>query len=140
MDFEKIERILQSCLQEETEQFAYPTAEDWESLEKKLNCRFCAEFISFINLMSKYKFPGDIYNVKNDHNGNDMILDVYQYECQYPEWDENMVPFYEIGNGDYFCIHKENNKVYYFYADSLEFELYMDTFSEWILNLPDFLE
>lgn len=51
--------------------------------------------------MSKYEFPGDIYNVKNDHNGNDMILDVYQYECQYSEWDENMVPFYGIGNGDY---------------------------------------
>ena len=47
MDFEEIERTLQSCLQEETEQFAYPTAEDWESLEKKLNCRFCAKFISF---------------------------------------------------------------------------------------------
>lgn len=68
-----------------------------------------------------------------------MLLDVYQYECQYPEWDRNMIPFYGIGNGDYFCIHRENNRVYYFYADRLEFEFYMDTFGEWISDLPDFL-
>lgn len=140
MNDKEIELILQGCLQEEAEIYEYPTAEDWERLESQINCEFCEEFKCFINLCAKYVFPGDIYNVKSDNNGNDMILDVYKHECSYPEWDDNMIPFYGIGNGDYFCIHKGNRKIYYFYADRLEFEWYMDTFGEWILDLPDFLE
>ena len=51
-----------------------------------------------------------------------------------------MIPFYGIGNGDYFCLRINDMKVYYFYEDQLQFEFYMETFAEWILDLPDFLE
>lgn len=32
-------------------------------------------------------------------------------------WNEDMIPFYGIGNGDYFCINKLDLKVYYYYND-----------------------
>ena len=141
MNAKEIEGILQSCLVEEMEIYEYPTDEEWKRLEESLDCKFCNEFKTFINLMSKYMFPGDIFNVKNENNnGNDTIIDVYKYECRYPEWDANMIPFYGIGNGDCFCLRKNDMKVYYFYEDRLEFGFYMETFAEWILDLPDFLE
>ena len=64
MNEKEIEGILQSCLEEEMEIYEYPTSEEWKRLEDDLDCNFCNEFIIFINLMSKYMFPGDIYNVK----------------------------------------------------------------------------
>ena len=141
MNGKEIEEILRNCLEEEMEIYEYPTDEEWKSLEESLDCKFCYEFKIFINLMSKYMFPGDIFNVKNsNNNGNDTIIDVYKHECRYPEWNVNMIPFYAIGNGDYFCLHKNDMRVYYFYAGRLEFGFYMETFAEWILDLPNFLE
>ena len=51
-----------------------------------------------------------------------------------------MIPFFGIGNGDYFCVCKTNNKIYYFYHDILSFEEYSENMDEWIMELPDFLE
>ena len=123
------------------EKYAIPTREDWEELESQLNCKFPETFKAFIELMSEYLFPGDIYNVlKENNNGNDTILYVYKYETKYSEWDKNMIPFWGIGNGDYFCICKTNNKIYYFYHDRLSFEDYSENMDKWIMELPDFLE
>lgn len=33
-----------------------------------------------------------------------------------------MIPFYGIGNGDYFCISTLDPKVYYYYDDKINFE------------------
>lgn len=141
MNIQEIEKILATCLCKEIEEYEYPTEENWKQLEIMLNCKFCDEFKIFINLMSKYSFPGDMYNVTNKHNnGNDTILCVYEHESKYSEWNKNMIPFYGIGNGDYFCINKENAAVYYYYSDKLEFEFYIASFGDWIIDLPDFLE
>lgn len=51
-----------------------------------------------------------------------------------------MIPFYGIGNGDYFCICKTDCKIYYFYHDKLMFENYLENMEKWIAELPDFLE
>lgn len=64
MNEKEIEGILQSCLEKEMEIYEYSTDEEWKKLEESLDCKFCYEFKIFINLMSKYMFPGDIFNVK----------------------------------------------------------------------------
>lgn len=141
MNTQEIEQILQQCTYKESEPYKKPTEKDWEILEAELQCRFCEEFKIFIDLMSEYDFPGEIFNVKpEDNNGNDTIAFVYAYERKYPEWDDRMIPFYGIGNGDYFCIHKETMQVYYYYHDRETFELEKETFGEWLADLPDFLE
>lgn len=145
MNNNEIEKILQQCriygIYEEDEQYEQPTENEWRELENNFNCEFCHEFKIFINFMSKYSFPGDIYNVKlKDNNGNNTIINVYNHENQYPEWDNEMIPFYGIGNGDYFCIHKNNMQVYYYDHEQEEFEFYMNNFADWIKDLPNFLK
>ncbi|GAA0086295.1 hypothetical protein UT300007_27340 [Clostridium sp. CTA-7] len=54
-------------------------------------------------------------------------------------WNANIIPFYEIGNGDYFCISRLDSKVYYYYDDKGKVEEYCDSFKTWIENLPNFL-
>ena len=91
--------------------------------------------------MSCWSFPGDIYNVTNkNNNGNDTIEEVYLYELKNGGWDVNMVPFYGIGNGDYFCLNKIDEHVYYYFADKEKFEIYCNSFESWIKELKFFLE
>ena len=137
----EIEKILKTCMEKEEIAYAIPTPKDWDKLEKQIKFVFPETFKTFIEFMSEYSFPGDIYNVLEDNNnGNDTILDIYKYESEYSEWDKNMIPFYGIGNGDYFCICKTDCKIYYFYHDKLMFENYLENMEKWIAELPDFLE
>lgn len=137
----EIETILNTCLEKEEYEYLVPSNDDWKDLENKIGIIFPETFKFFIDLMSIYSFPGDIYNViEGNNNGNDTILQVYLSECQFPEWDENMIPFYGIGNGDYFCICKVDMKIYYYYQDMLKYEQYSENMEDWIQELPDFLE
>jgi hypothetical protein len=57
-------------------------------------------------------------------------------------WNKNFIPFYGIGNGDYFCLNAKecpDSKVYYRYHEDLRMEEYSDSFEMWIKDLPDFL-
>lgn len=140
MNYKEIEAILATILEKETEQFDQPTAKEWRKVSSMLNCSFCNEFRYFIELMSMWSFPGDIYNVaKGNNNGNDTIEDVYNCEMNSGNWKECIIPFYGIGNGDYFCISSLDSKVYYYYEDKQKFETYCNSFEEWIKDLPNFL-
>ena len=137
----EIDEILKVCLEREEREYTIPTKEDWRRLEKRMDVTFPETFKLFIDFMSIYSFPGDVYNVlEKENNGNDTILEVYLYESKYPEWDKNMIPFYGIGNGDYFCICKLDMKIYYFYQENLSFDVYSQDMDEWIKGLIDFLE
>lgn len=88
----------------------------------------------------QYTVSLEIYNVQeNSANGNDTIILVYEYESKYDEWDKDMIPFYGIGNGDYFCINKKSMEIFYYYEDAYEYEKMNDNFSDWITALPAFL-
>ena len=143
MPRDEIEVILASILDKEESLLDSPSQKDWDELSKKFNCRFNDDFKYFIEFMSRYVFPGDIFNVSTGNtNGNDSILMVYDYEVQAGGWDADMIPFYGIGNGDYFCISAKenpNSAVYYFYHDNIRFEHYSESFEEWIKELPTFL-
>lgn len=141
MEYNEIETILKKYLAKEDVEFDKPTEQEWDELANITNCNFCKEFKAFIELMSIWMFPGDIYNVATqNNNGNDTILIVYNHELKYGNWNKDMVPFYGIGNGDYFCISALDPKVYYYYADMDRFEEYCDNFEIWINRLPELLE
>ncbi|ENQ3105771.1 SMI1/KNR4 family protein [Bacillus cereus] len=140
MKYTEVESIVATVLEREAEIFDKPTNEEWKELSDKFNCSFSDEFRYFIELMSLWSFPGDIYNVsKGNNNGNDTIEEVYNHEMSNGNWDSNMIPFYGIGNGDYFCLHVIESKVYYYYDDKGEFEEYCASFKIWIGDLPNFL-
>lgn len=143
MTHQEIEQLLQSILSAEQQPLAPPLASDWLALTSRLGCVFSPEFRSFIELMAKYQFPGDIYNVSSGGtNGNDLIEVVYGTELQMGHWNPDMIPFYGIGNGDYFCLSKQecpDSAVYYYYADRGDFGKYSPSFEDWLRNLPAFL-
>lgn len=56
--------------------------------------------------MFEYVFLGDILNVfSGKMNGNDIIEFIYDYEMKEGFWKKELIFFYSIGNGDYFCFY-----------------------------------
>lgn len=110
--------LLNGILDKELGNLDIPSVNDWKYIEKKFGCQFPSEFKLFIEFMSEYSFPGDILNVSNGKtNGNDTIEFTYDYEMQQGGWKEELIPFYSIGNGDYFCLLSNecpNSGVYYY--------------------------
>jgi hypothetical protein len=143
MTNDEIEAILKTVIEVEGIEFDPPSEMDWSNLENKLSCTFSNEFKAFIELMSRYSFPGDILNVSTGStNGNDTIEFTYDYELSQGNWDTEMIPFYSVGNGDYFCLSKKespNSPVYYYYHEDSRTEQYSDSFENWIKELPEFL-
>lgn len=143
MKRDEIENLLDGMLDKELGKLDCPSASDWVKIEKKFGCQFPENFRFFIELMSEYSFPGDILNVSNGKtNGNDTIDFTYDYEMKQGGWKEELIPFYSIGNGDYFClISKEcpNTGVYYYAHEENNIEREADNFEEWLNQLPTFL-
>jgi hypothetical protein len=139
----EMDQILASTLPRASTPFDPPSSHDWQRLEAKFRCKFDDDFKIFMTLMSKYRFPGDLLNVSSGRtNGNDPIELAFDLEAELPNWDPKMIPFYAIGNGDYFCLSREEcpaSKVYYFYAERNEFEPYAASFADWVKGLPQFL-
>lgn len=143
MTYGKIEEILASNLSHEPSQLDSPSPEDWHRVERKFGCRFEDDFKHFIGLMSRYQFPGEILNVSSGRtNGNDSIELTFDFETNEASWNLNMIPFFAIGNGDYFCLNKLEcpaSPVYYFYSERNLYEMYCHIFEDWIKRLPEFL-
>ena len=139
----EIRAILSSILSAEVGGIDSPTETDWSLLERRFATHFPVEFKVFIELMSEFSFPGDIYNAiqAGRTNGNDSILTVYENEIN-AGWPENLIPFYGIGNGDYFALDKNEgiqSAVYYRYHEDGNVVKYSSSFEEWLKHLPAFL-
>ncbi|REK18545.1 MAG: SMI1/KNR4 family protein [Planctomycetota bacterium] len=144
MTKDEIRSVLVTCLSPEIPGFQPPTDLEWQSFENRFSCRFPSEMRDFIDLMAEYAFPGDILNVgAGPNNGNDTVELAYDLEIkENPTWSAEMVPFYSIGNGDYFCVSSlqcPDSPVYYYYAERGRFEEYSPSFEKWVLDLPQFL-
>jgi SMI1-KNR4 cell-wall len=140
---DEVANLLGKILNKEVGNLDNPSTNDWTHLEKKFGCQFPEEFKYFIELMSVYVFPGDILNVSiGNTNGNDTIEFTYDYEMKQGVWKEDLIPFYSIGNGDYFCLHAKecpNTAVYYYSHEESSIEKEADSFEEWLNQLPSFL-
>lgn len=143
MTKDAIANILDSILDKEWGNLDSPSASDWLKIENKFGCEFPNEFKFFIELMSEYVFPGDILNVSSGKtNGNDTIEFTYDYEIKEGYWEKELIPFYSIGNGDYFCLRSKDcphTGVYYFSHEEHRIDKEADNFTEWLNQLPTFL-
>ena len=141
----ELKELLSGILDAETVKLDSPSEDDWQALEARFKTTFPAEFKIFIELMSEFSFPGDIYNVTDfaRGNGNDSIWVVYENEILHSNWPESLVPFYGIGNGDYFALNAREGKdsaVYYRCHESGRIEKYCFSFEDWLNKLPAFLK
>ncbi|MCA9016182.1 MAG: SMI1/KNR4 family protein [Planctomycetaceae bacterium] len=144
MTKDEIRSLLERCLTREATGFSPPTEQEWKSLEDRFDCKLPSELRDFIDLMAEYSFPGEILNVgAGPNNGNDTIEVAYEYEIEWnPSWAPTMVPFYSVGNGDYFCVSSKEgpaSPAFYYDHDRGEFKAYADSIKNWIADLPNFL-
>ncbi|KOP63620.1 SMI1 / KNR4 family protein [Lysinibacillus sp. FJAT-14745] len=143
MTRDEIAKLLDSILDKELGDLDIPSFSDWEKIEKKYGCQLPMEFKFFIELMTEYSFPGDILNVSNGKtNGNDTIEFTYDYEMKFGGWKKELIPFYSVGNGDYFCLLSNkcpNTGVYYYSHEENNIEKDADNFEKWLNQLPAFL-
>ena len=146
MTKQEVEAALQSVLEPESTPFDPPSASDWQALEARFSTALPTDFKHFIELMSRYAFPGDIYNVPQapqaKTNGNDTVVAVYDSEKGLGSWPDYLLPFYGIGNGDYFTLDiREGDKSAIYFKSHTDDTVtrYAESFSDWIKKLPDFL-
>jgi len=120
-----------------------PSAEEWDNFNRKMAIMTPLSFQWFIELMSEFDFPGDILNIAGEYktNGNDYIDETVRQESSIPN---GFVPFYAVGNGDYFglsSVGEENappTVAYWFHEDG-HVEITNASFDEWLAELPAFL-
>jgi hypothetical protein len=90
-------------------------------------------------ITKEYDFPGTMLGVSL--KTGDTIMLVYQTEKELGFWNDTLIPFFGIGNGDYYCIMSTecpDSGVYYYYHDNLEIEKQFNTFEEWVRDQPKF--
>jgi hypothetical protein len=106
--------------------------------------KFPQEFVFFMELMTEFSFPGDILNVVTSGrtNGNDTIAFTYDFERSNGVWPPDLIPFYAVGNGDYFCFRSSegaSSHIYYIYHEDGRVEKHSESFEVWVKELPKFL-
>lgn len=142
MTKDEVASLLDSLVGKESVILDPPSTNDWLQLEKKFGCSFPEEFRYFIELKAEYRFPGDVLNVSSGRsNGNDTIQFTYDDEMLTGFWDEALIPFYSLGNGDYFCLCSKacpNTGVFYYSHEDFSVTKEAATFEEWLKNVDDF--
>lgn len=143
MDKNEVREILSQNLDKEFTQLDPITEADWNKLENLVQTQFPESYRWFVELMAEYSFPGDILNIqeRGRTNGNDPVSLVFESEFRDSEYPW-LVPFYSIGNGDYFCFdarEKENSAVYYFHHEDGRLSCENPSFEDWLRALPKFL-
>jgi hypothetical protein len=82
----------------------------WQALEAHFGCQMPAELYEIRVLSARYHILGD-------HLSAEEMVVSYKAELRAnPNWTEDFIPFYAIGNGDYLCIRRSEatrSGVYY---------------------------
>ncbi len=121
--------------------FEPPSRAAWAALEQRFDTKFPDEFVYFIDLMGEFVFPGEIYNVSDEGRTHyDATMEyVYDDEVNFSQWPADFIPFYGIGNGDYFALNcKEGSatRVYYRDHEDGSMVVHSPSFSAWLDELP----
>jgi len=141
MNESNINALLKSLFPAETEIKKRPTARDWQELCEFLNFEFPSEFVDFTNLSGAYRIDGTFLKVANNGElfGVETIASVIIAEGKIKGWPPSLIPFFSVGNGDYYCLDKNNDSVTYLYHEDRSTEKLHNTFRLFLQNeLPDF--
>lgn len=148
MTRKEVDDLLRSVLDLEVFSYEPPAESDWRALETHFDTVFPSEFKYFVELMRQYSFPGEIYTVPqrdedaSTKSGNDTILTIYDSERTLGNWPEHLIPFYGIGNGDFFALdsrEKDRSAIYFRSHADGAISHYAESFDVWLKRLPAFL-
>ena len=121
-----------------------PTARDWRVLEAKFGCAFPATFVHFMNLMPNYDCAGHLDVVDHGAEG-ETVAKAYDHELSFGVWNPDLIPFHDVGNGDYHCLSAASGRtsaVFYVHHDVAPegaTEQVAGSFDEWLARIETFL-
>ena len=139
----KIDALLRSLFTLKSDTNTPPTQSNWNELVSFFGASFPDEFISFMELAGNHYIEGGLLRIADDGNirGKDTIISSVEAEKSLGSWPDDLIPFYSVGNGDYYCISKERDTpVLYLYHEDHSVEVLHDSFELFLENeLPDFV-
>jgi hypothetical protein len=116
-----------------------PTEGEWSLLKKKFQCQLPPEFHDLQSLMCEYSFQGGFLRIAPRPNKDD-ILTVCQVEPETGRsWSGDLIPFYDVGNGDYVCLKASEcpaSGAYYLNHEDDGLEKIHDSLEAWLKD-PD---
>jgi hypothetical protein len=114
---------------------AIPSPEDWAAIQARFGCAFPPEFHSLQELMSQFSFEGDYLRIAQHPRDSD-IGSVCEAEAKTGRlWQKDLIPFYDVGNGDFVCLRASecpNSPVYYIYHEDDVVEKVHDSLEQWL--------
>jgi hypothetical protein len=138
----EIDSLLNEIFPTESEPLAAPTTTDWEEIKTFFSTEFPEDFVFFMELIGNYCIKGELLRIseKNNISGIDTIVSAVLAERTVGNWPENLIPFFSVGNGDYYCLTKGlAARVVYIYHEDRSMELLHDSFELFLKNeLADF--
>lgn len=135
MDKQVMLSLLKSKLHKSKSPLPDLNATDWKRLMDKFHCDFSDDFITFMELIGQFEFPGELLYVSG-HSEN--IISVYDQEISYGRWHSEMIPFFGIGNGDYNCVNSYEGKhsaIYYVSHTDSSIEVDAQRFEQWLTDV-----
>jgi len=111
------------------------TEENWAEMKARFRCDFPQCFVYYIEEQKSYS----LYGCHLRPVGEDLIHIAAQWEKDIsPEnWDDDLIPFYDVGNGDLICLRAsegESSRVYYWNHEDFSITQAEESFENWLLN------
>ena len=120
-----------------------PSPNDWRGLSAFFLMQFPEEFIHFMNLLGNYYIEGGFLKVAESGRliGDDTIVSAVICEQNIGSWPSSLVPFFGVGNGDYYCISRAFPfRITYIYHEDRSVSVMHNSFEEFLKHeLPDFV-
>ena len=110
MDKNEVENVLVSTFRQRADSLPSPTVNDWAALRSYFGAtQLCDEFVFFMELAGRFRIEGELLRVADGRclQGVDTIVSAVEAEKGISGWPGSLIPFYSVGNGDYYCVSTE---------------------------------
>jgi hypothetical protein len=123
-----------------------PTTEEWRALEAKFECKLPLSFKNFIEVMSTYDQPEQLFVAARNEEpfSSETIALIYDRLVEFDEWPEDLIPFNGV-HGDYYCLSAtagEASPVIFVSDDVVREECAEQiaaSFDDWLANIEEHL-
>ena len=112
-----------------------PTEAEWSFLKNRFQCELPSEFHDLQGLMCEYSFHGGFLRIAPRRNEDDILTICRVEEETGRPWPKDLIPFYDVGNGDYVCFMASecpSSRVYYLCHENGSLEKVHDSLEAWL--------
>lgn len=135
MTKEEVERLVRGRIKKSSVLDPRSPGMGVEMIEARFGCRLPEGFAAMRELIGEYCISGD-------HLPQAEVLGVYESELTHnPNWTEDFIPFYAVGNGDFLCFRRSEcprSGIYYVAHDDPQVQKLHDSFDNYVRD-PDWL-